>query len=107
VSATWKAVYRANPTDPRPITFWFDDGELTCSEALMLRAVERLAEGQGTVWATPTGPSAPADLSISHVAFSLVRDMGLLAGLTSEQIEVSGDEWQWPVLRPMFSDAVY
>jgi hypothetical protein len=107
VSATWTVVYRSNPTDPRPITFWFDEGDLSCSEQLMLRAVERLAAGRGTVWATPTGPSAPADLSISHVAYMLVREMGILAGLEADQIEVSGDEWEWPVLRPTMEDAVY
>lgn len=104
---TWKAVYRSNPTDPRPVTFWHADGELTCSEQSLLGAVERLAEGMGTVWATPTGPSTLADLTIPHVAFTVVHRLGTIAGLDPDQIEVEGDDWQWPVLRPVLSDAVY
>lgn len=91
----WTARLLPNPTDPHPVEFRFD-GRLFSSDEGMLRAVERLAAGSPSVAATPTGPFAPADLSLPHVAFRLVFDLAMLAGLEPEAVEVVGDDWRWP-----------
>ena len=104
---SWTATLRANASDPHPITFVWRDGYLLCSEDSMLRALQRFADNQDEVAATPTGPFAPADLAIPHVAFRLVVDLARLAGLEATQVEVDGDDWQWPALREPIPDAVY
>jgi hypothetical protein len=58
---------------------------------------ELVAEEQETVEvrATPTGPYAPADLTVSHVAFSLVRSY-LWRYWGVRELRVTGRDWQWP-----------
>lgn len=92
----WTATLRPNPSDPHPVEFRFADGHLFASDAGLLGAVERLADRSPSVAATPTGPFAPADLTIPHVAFRLVYDLAIMAGLSPDEVEVVGDEWRWP-----------
>lgn len=95
----WTATLRPNPSDRHPVVFAWDSAApspLTASDDSMLAAVHQLAARTPTIAATPTGPFLPPDLSVGYLAFRLVFDLALLAGLYPEEVEVSGDGWQWP-----------
>jgi hypothetical protein len=96
----WVAVWNPNPGDTRPISWRWDGpeigGKLTCTSSGMLGAVQKLATVMDPVYATPTGPMFTPDLAVSWLAFAVVYEMAMRAGLDPEHIEVRGDGWKIP-----------
>lgn len=96
----WEAVFNPNPGDTRPVSWRWDGadvgGKLYCTDEGMLGAVERLAGLMDGIWVTPTGPMYLPDLTVSWLAFQVVWEMGMRAGLEPDQIEVRGDGWRIP-----------
>lgn len=96
----WVVVWKPNPGDVRPISWRWDGpevgGKLGCSSTSLIPHVEHLATVMDPVYATPTGPTYAPDLTVSWLAFQVVWEMGMRAGLEPEDMEVRGDGWQIP-----------
>lgn len=93
----WTLAFAPNPSDPNPVVFsWDDVNHLACTNGSMLDAAKTLANTLDSVWGSPTGPSDEPDTTIPHLAFAVVLELGLRAGLELEDMVVEGDGWEWP-----------
>ncbi len=89
-----------------PWRIQWEGGAVRTDPVGLLSELEAYVEEQVFVFATPVGPWAPADLAVSHVAFSLVRQF-LWNEWDVRNTTVKGRGWLWPVEEQAPADAVF
>lgn len=87
------------PGEEKPWKVQWDAGFVRTSPPSLLGFLEDEVVLEPVVFATPTGPMAPADLAVGHVAY-LIASRYLQDLWKAHDIRVEGRGWAWPADDP-------